>query len=93
MPFSAILVLVCCFEGLIMYAFYYGDYMESFVTSEPGVTGLMTELQMRSPPNLTSKDQILVYFVSEQFGNIPGYQGLFIACIMAGALRSAINIF
>lgn len=88
MPFSAILVLVCCFEGLIMYAFYNGGSLEPFVTAEPGVTEIMPD--MRSPPNLTSKDQILVYFVSEQFGNIPGYQGLFIACIMAGALRSVL---
>lgn len=86
MPFSAILVLVCCFEGLIMYAFYNGGSLEPFVTAEPGVTEIMPD--MRSPPNLTSKDQILVYFVSEQFGNIPGYQGLFIACIMAGALST-----
>ncbi|KAJ8044461.1 Sodium-dependent multivitamin transporter [Holothuria leucospilota] len=87
MPFSAILVLVCCLEGLIMYAFYYGDGTLSYATPDPvGVTGEM--LSMRSPPNLTSKDQILVYFVSEQFGNIPGFQGLFIACIMAGALST-----
>lgn len=69
-----------------MYAFYYGDGAISYVTSDPfSVTEEMDS--MRSPPNLTSKDQILVYFVSEQFGNIPGFQGLFIACIMAGALR------
>ncbi|XP_006823419.1 sodium-dependent multivitamin transporter-like [Saccoglossus kowalevskii] len=39
-------------------------------------------------PEYTSPDQILVYFVSSQFGRIPGVQGLFIACISAGTLSS-----
>ncbi len=31
--------------------------------------------------------QILVYFVSMEFGKIPGIQGLFVACLFAGTLR------
>ncbi|KAJ8045724.1 Sodium-dependent multivitamin transporter [Holothuria leucospilota] len=29
-----------------------------------------------------------MYFVSQQFGHIPGYQGLFISCLFAGALST-----
>ncbi|XP_033125947.1 sodium-coupled monocarboxylate transporter 1-like [Anneissia japonica] len=40
------------------------------------------------PPNVTKSDQIMIYFVSEQFGHVPGYQGLFIACLWAGTLST-----
>ncbi|XP_071963065.1 putative sodium-dependent multivitamin transporter [Antedon mediterranea] len=40
------------------------------------------------PPNVTKSDQIIIHFVSEQFGHVPGYQGLFIACLWAGTLST-----
>ncbi|XP_072016872.1 sodium-dependent multivitamin transporter-like [Amphiura filiformis] len=48
----------------------------------------MLEPLRRQPPNYTSPDQILIYFISQEFGNLPGYQGLFIACLFAGSLST-----
>ncbi|XP_033097477.1 sodium-dependent multivitamin transporter-like [Anneissia japonica] len=39
-------------------------------------------------PNYSSVDQILIYFVSQEFGTIPGIQGLFVACLFAGTLST-----
>ncbi|XP_070576361.1 sodium-coupled monocarboxylate transporter 1-like [Ptychodera flava] len=39
-------------------------------------------------PNFNTADQILVYFVSSQLGQISGIQGLFVAALFAGALSS-----
>ncbi|XP_072017033.1 sodium-coupled monocarboxylate transporter 1-like [Amphiura filiformis] len=90
LPFSVLITFLAAFEGLVIYAFYYGGPIPSVPvvnsTVEP-VTSFILE-EGRSPPNLTSSDQILIYFISQQFGNIPGYQGLFIACIFAGTLST-----
>ncbi|XP_077866875.1 sodium-dependent multivitamin transporter-like [Saccoglossus kowalevskii] len=39
-------------------------------------------------PDYTSSDQILVYFVSDLFGHIHCFVGLFISCIFAGTLST-----
>ncbi|KAJ8031992.1 Sodium-dependent multivitamin transporter [Holothuria leucospilota] len=74
LPLLIALILICGLQGLVMYAFYYG---------ENPVDG-----SIRGPPNTTSADQITVYFVSEQFGGIPGFQGLYISCLVAGSLST-----
>lgn len=74
MPLLMILLSISGLQGLVMYAFYYG---------ENPVDGTI-----RGPPNTTSPDQITVYFVSEQFGGIPGFQGLYISCLVAGSLST-----
>ncbi|XP_070569659.1 sodium-coupled monocarboxylate transporter 1-like [Ptychodera flava] len=45
-------------------------------------------VEARYVPDYSSADQIMVYFVSSQFGRIPGMQGLFVACIFAGTLST-----
>nr|XP_006817834.1 PREDICTED: sodium-coupled monocarboxylate transporter 2-like [Saccoglossus kowalevskii] len=45
-------------------------------------------IEPRYVPDYSSADQIMVYFVSSQFGVIPGLQGLFVACIFAGTLST-----
>ncbi|XP_071953219.1 sodium-dependent multivitamin transporter-like isoform X1 [Antedon mediterranea] len=42
----------------------------------------------RQVPDYSSIDQILIFFVSQEFGNIPGIQGLFVACLFAGTLST-----
>ncbi|KAJ8031877.1 Sodium-dependent multivitamin transporter [Holothuria leucospilota] len=67
-------LVICSLQGLVMYAYYFGP---------DAVDGTN-----RGPPNMTSPDQITVYFVSEQFGDIPGYLGLYISCLVAGSLST-----
>ncbi|XP_030855927.1 sodium-dependent multivitamin transporter-like [Strongylocentrotus purpuratus] len=42
----------------------------------------------RGEPNFPKSDQILIYFVSQEFGKIPGIQGLFIAALYAGTIST-----
>ncbi|XP_072031595.1 sodium-dependent multivitamin transporter-like [Amphiura filiformis] len=93
LPFFGLIFLLACFEGLVLYAFYHGDISSiySFPNSTDGPefdSGSMLEPLRRQPPNYTSPDQILIYFISQEFGNLPGYQGLFIACLFAGSLST-----
>ncbi|XP_076059410.1 sodium-coupled monocarboxylate transporter 1-like [Oratosquilla oratoria] len=37
---------------------------------------------------ITKKDQILPYFVVDRLGNLPGFAGLFVACLFSGALST-----
>lgn len=68
------ILVICALQGVVMYAYYYGP--------DP-VDGTI-----RGPPNMTSPDQITVFFVEEQFGDIPGYLGLYISCLVAGSLST-----
>ncbi|XP_071844785.1 sodium-dependent multivitamin transporter-like isoform X2 [Apostichopus japonicus] len=73
-PMLVGVLVICCLQGLVMYAYYYGP---------SPIDGTI-----RGPPNTTTPDQITVFFVSEQFGGIPGYQGLYISCLVAGSLST-----
>ncbi|XP_071834313.1 sodium-dependent multivitamin transporter-like [Apostichopus japonicus] len=98
LPFSTALVAIACVEGLVLYAFYNEPselfpteavYSREIGTAPSNVTYPTTHGNTPpSPPDLDKSDQILMYFVSEQFGHIPGYQGLFISCLFAGALST-----
>ncbi|PIK58751.1 putative sodium-dependent multivitamin transporter-like [Apostichopus japonicus] len=96
LPFSTALVAIACVEGLVLYAFYNEpseltptEAVYSREIAPSNVTYPTTHGKTPpSPPDLDKSDQILMFFVSEQFGHIPGYQGLFISCLFAGALST-----
>ncbi|XP_078000931.1 sodium-coupled monocarboxylate transporter 1-like [Glandiceps talaboti] len=86
------LVFVC---GLVLYA-HYNNFLSQLAppinsTFSPALTFPPYGHDDTKPhyePYYTSADQILIFFVSEKFGHIPGFMGLFIACIFAGTLSS-----
>ncbi|XP_078000803.1 sodium-dependent multivitamin transporter-like [Glandiceps talaboti] len=91
MPFQFIILPLVMFSGLVMYAFY-NDYLMPLqpainATFPPDFpTGDGTDPCYT--PDYTSSDQILVYFISAEFGSIPGIQGLFVSCLFAGTLST-----
>ncbi|XP_071832645.1 sodium-dependent multivitamin transporter-like [Apostichopus japonicus] len=97
LPFVTTLVAITCIEGLVLYAFYNEPsdlnpteigYLTGTGSPASNITYPTPQGNGRSPPDLDKSDQILMFFVSEQFGHIPGYQGLFISCLFAGALST-----
>ncbi|KAI8506578.1 Sodium-dependent multivitamin transporter [Branchiostoma belcheri] len=79
LPGNVLLDAVVVLAGLVLFAFY----------NATNSTGH----QLHPTPNYTSPDQILVYFVSEEFGSIPGIQGLFVSCLFSGTLSVAASGF
>ncbi|XP_077989539.1 sodium-coupled monocarboxylate transporter 1-like [Glandiceps talaboti] len=82
------------FTGLALYA-YYNNEMSILQTAinatfspemKSMVSGDTDGVQYE--PNYNSADQIVMYFVSSQFGKFDGVQGLFVACLFAGTLSS-----
>ncbi|XP_022084929.1 sodium-dependent multivitamin transporter-like isoform X2 [Acanthaster planci] len=76
--------------GLVLFA-YYNNLETSLVLANSTATTPVMKNDGPQPhytPNYQSSDQILVYFVSLEFGNIPGIQGLFVACLFAGTLST-----
>ncbi|XP_033123444.1 sodium-dependent multivitamin transporter-like [Anneissia japonica] len=82
-PMVTIIILFVGYQGLVLFTFY--DDMAFENTTDMINT---TVSSMTGGPNITKSDQIMVYFISEQFGHIPGFQGLFIACLWAGTLST-----
>ncbi|XP_070578592.1 sodium-coupled monocarboxylate transporter 1-like [Ptychodera flava] len=80
--------------GLVLFAYYNNDFtplqMAINVTSPTDVPNfpLSRDSDANYEPNFKTADQILVYFVSSQLGQISGIQGLFVAALFAGALSS-----
>ncbi|KAJ8034161.1 Sodium-dependent multivitamin transporter [Holothuria leucospilota] len=72
-PMLTLVIGVCCLEGLVMYAFYYGRSCHMSVVADTPHGNIL---------------QILIYFVNEQFGHIPGYRGLFLSCLVAASLST-----
>ncbi|XP_070542899.1 sodium-dependent multivitamin transporter-like isoform X3 [Ptychodera flava] len=80
------------FNGLVIYAF----YNNKLTPLDPSINSTLSSVTtvvdggdpIRYEPNYSTADQILMYFVSSQFGSIPGIQGVFVACLFAGALSS-----
>lgn len=71
-PGMFLLVSLCCFTGLVLYATYYNcDPL-----LKPEITGVKN-------PN-----QIVTYFVTDRLSSMNGMVGLFVACILAGTLSS-----
>ncbi|XP_070541611.1 sodium-dependent multivitamin transporter-like isoform X2 [Ptychodera flava] len=94
-PFHLILFPVSYFNGLVLYAFYNNKQTSlvpainsTFPPLTPDISLTGDGDSMRYEPNYSNADQILMYFVSSQFGRIPGMQGLFVACLFAGALST-----
>ncbi|XP_077989298.1 sodium-coupled monocarboxylate transporter 1-like [Glandiceps talaboti] len=92
LPFQCVFQPVVYSTGVVLYA-YYNNKMMPFdpainSTFPPGSTYPPDDHAPRYAPYYTESDQILVYYVSEQFGHIPGFQGLFMAAIFAGALST-----
>ncbi|XP_070579122.1 sodium-coupled monocarboxylate transporter 1-like [Ptychodera flava] len=90
-PFALITGPCLYLCGMVLYAYYNGDLTGlqpsingTLPTGMSPVAGAVGQYE----PNYSSSDQILVYFISSKFGNIPGIQGLFVACLFAGTLSS-----
>ncbi|XP_070542478.1 sodium-dependent multivitamin transporter-like [Ptychodera flava] len=91
-PFYFVMFPIMLFNGLVLYA-YYNDYQTPLVAAfNSTASSLFSETATMGPkryaPNYDKADQILMYFISSQFGQIRGIQGLFVACLFAGALSS-----
>ncbi|XP_077979510.1 sodium-coupled monocarboxylate transporter 1-like isoform X2 [Glandiceps talaboti] len=78
LPGNLIMFSMVSFIGLVLFAFYNNG---SVSDGDDGIKPHYT-------PDYESRDQILVYFVSLEFGVISGMQGLFVACIFAGTLST-----
>ncbi|XP_070578594.1 sodium-coupled monocarboxylate transporter 1-like [Ptychodera flava] len=80
--------------GLVLFAYYNNDFtplqMAINVTSPTDIPDfpLSGDSDANYEPNFNTADQILVYFVSSQLGQISGIQGLFVAALFAGTLSS-----
>ncbi|XP_070578383.1 sodium-coupled monocarboxylate transporter 1-like [Ptychodera flava] len=95
LPFQFIFLPILFYCGLMLYAF----YNNHLVLIEPAINATFPpdftyppndhgDVEPRHEPDYTSPDQIMVYFVSDQFGHIPGFMGLFMSSILAGTLST-----
>ncbi|XP_077989565.1 sodium-coupled monocarboxylate transporter 1-like [Glandiceps talaboti] len=94
-PFTLVTLPCMYFTGLALYAFYNNgmSHLQPAINStfSPELQTMISSVQgadVNHEPNYSSADQIVVYFVSSQFGKIPGLQGLFVSCLFAGTLSS-----
>ncbi|XP_071796687.1 sodium-dependent multivitamin transporter-like isoform X2 [Asterias amurensis] len=90
LPGTVIVLSLVGLIGMVLFAYY-----NNFVTPlNPSLNATVATTvagnghQPHYTPNFKSSDQILVYFVSMEFGKIPGIQGLFVACLFAGTLST-----
>lgn len=68
-PGMFLLITLCSFTGLALYA--------NYVTCDPLKNG-----------DVANENQLLPHFVMEVFQDLPGLPGLFVACMISGALSS-----
>ncbi|XP_070542477.1 sodium-dependent multivitamin transporter-like [Ptychodera flava] len=93
LPFNFVMFPIMFFNGLVLYA-YYSDNQTPLVAAINSTDSSMLFVDtanlepIRYAPDYDKADQILMYFISSQFGQIRGMQGLFVACLFAGALSS-----
>ncbi|PIK52149.1 putative sodium-dependent multivitamin transporter isoform X1 [Apostichopus japonicus] len=91
-PFSTIVIGAATLQGVVLYAFYHTktDVVSPTMYCDEDCTSPLEQpvTYVNQPPNFTSPDQIVMIFVNQQFSHIPGYQGIFISCIFAGALST-----
>ncbi|XP_071962458.1 sodium-dependent multivitamin transporter-like [Antedon mediterranea] len=83
-PMVTLIILFVGYQGLILYTFY-DDNMD--FENSTDIINSTVDL-VTGGPNISKSDQIMVYFISEQFGHIPAFQGLFIACLWSGTLST-----
>ncbi|XP_077995856.1 sodium-coupled monocarboxylate transporter 1-like [Glandiceps talaboti] len=95
LPFQYIFLPMLYYCGMVLYAFYnnYSTPLQAAINSTfpPALTFPShgdSNVEPYYEPDYTTSDQILVYFVSDRFGHIPGFMGLFISAIFAGTLSS-----
>lgn len=90
------LLCVCCWSGLVMYAYYFScDPLSSGVRTLflsnacIACTALFISSLIKKidPQQVKASDQLLPLFVMDTMGNLPGVPGLFVAGIFSGALR------
>ncbi|XP_030840353.1 sodium-dependent multivitamin transporter isoform X1 [Strongylocentrotus purpuratus] len=88
LPGNIIMISIVSLCGLVLFA-YYNDDMTHL---QPALNHTYPNGSDGHPVHYTPKystpDQILIYFVSIEFGHIPGMQGLFVACLFAGTLST-----
>ncbi|XP_070542483.1 sodium-dependent multivitamin transporter-like [Ptychodera flava] len=90
--FYFVMFPIIFFNGLVLYACYNDNQtplvaaINSTDFSLPSDTASVEPI--RYAPDYDKADQILMYFISSQFGQIRGLQGLFVACLFAGALST-----
>lgn len=84
---DAKIALYCSFLGLfIIFALLILDAMVIFTT--------YFDCDLKTSGKIASNDQVLPYFIHDQFGHLPGVTGLFMACLFSFAistLSSALN--
>ncbi|XP_071507609.1 sodium-dependent multivitamin transporter-like [Diadema antillarum] len=87
LPGNIIMVTIVALCGLVLFA-YYNNGMTSLQPALNHTYPNGSEFPAHYTPEYSSPDQILIYFVSSEFGNVPGMQGLFVACLFAGTLST-----
>ncbi|XP_070577496.1 sodium-dependent multivitamin transporter-like isoform X2 [Ptychodera flava] len=91
-PFECLILSMVYLTGLVLFAFYNDQASPLMPAINATLPSEFPEfggnVKSRYTPKYNSPDQILVFFVSSQFGDIPGMQGLFMACVTAGSLSS-----
>ncbi|XP_077864160.1 sodium-dependent multivitamin transporter-like [Saccoglossus kowalevskii] len=91
LPGNIIMFTFVSFIGIILFAFYNNDMTSLLPAINSTINGSIEVSDTMVPhytPQYNSIDQILVFFVSEEIGGVPGMQGLFVACIFAGTLST-----
>ncbi|XP_070542484.1 sodium-dependent multivitamin transporter-like [Ptychodera flava] len=95
LPFELVMFPIIFFNGLVLYAYYNNNQtplvaaINSTDSSLPsGIPDTASVEPIRYAPNYDKADQILMYFISSQFGHIRGLQGLFVSCLFAGTLST-----
>ncbi|XP_070578316.1 putative sodium-dependent multivitamin transporter [Ptychodera flava] len=101
LPYQCVFQPILFSIGAMMFVFYHGEEVkieaeamdavsespildvESLTSGKPQST-----LSPTTPPGLDylSSDEVLIYFVKENFSYMPGFQGLFFAVVFAGSL-------
>ncbi|XP_038064009.1 sodium-dependent multivitamin transporter-like [Patiria miniata] len=90
LPGTVIVLTLVGLIGLVLFAYYNNCATLVNPANATAATALLS-CNGSTPhytPHYQSSDQILVYFVSLEFGKIPGIQGLFVACLFAGTLST-----
>ncbi|XP_078001019.1 sodium-dependent multivitamin transporter-like [Glandiceps talaboti] len=92
-PYKVVIFSLFFLIGLVLFAYYDNGMMPLVpainATFPPNMTLMLGgSRQPHYAPQFARPDQILVYFVSDKLGHIPGLQGLFVSCLFAGALSS-----
>eukprot|EP00095_Tigriopus_kingsejongensis_P004642 maker-scaffold29_size597861-snap-gene-0.10 protein:Tk04642 transcript:maker-scaffold29_size597861-snap-gene-0.10-mRNA-1 annotation:"hypothetical protein DAPPUDRAFT_330864" len=81
----AILLLMCSYSGLVVFAYYYAAGCDPIMAK---VSNLNLKWASGTCHQLETKDQIFPLFVMQVMGDIPCIPGLFVAGVFSGALST-----